>query len=59
MWNQVTIDVPDDLKDAVIGELSEDGVAGLWEDGTPEPGVTRLVVYLDHPPNKARIDEKV
>jgi ribosomal protein L11 methyltransferase len=47
-WNQLTIDVPDDLIDAVVGELSGDGVAGVWESHSPEPGLTRVVLYF-HP----------
>jgi ribosomal protein L11 methyltransferase len=47
MWNQITLDVPDDLKDAVIGELSEDGVAGVWEYTADHAGSTRLVAYFD------------
>jgi ribosomal protein L11 methyltransferase len=49
MWNQITLDVPDDLKDAVIGELSEDGVAGVWEYAADHSGTTRLVAYFDTP----------
>src|SRR5215831_7004462 len=45
-WNQVTIDVPDDLIDAVVGELSVEGVTGVWESHAPEPGKTRLVLYF-------------
>src|SRR5207244_2112842 len=45
-WNQLTLDVPDDLIDAVVGELSGDGVAGVWESHAPETGVTRLVLYF-------------
>lgn len=45
-WRQLTLDVPDDLKDAVVGELSEAGIAGVWEDGEPAAGVTRLAVYF-------------
>ena len=45
-WNQFTIDVPDDLVDAVVGELSGDGAAGVWESSAPEPGFTRLVLYF-------------
>lgn len=44
-WIQLTLDVPDDLKDAVVGELSGEGVAGVWESGEPAPGWTRLIVY--------------
>jgi ribosomal protein L11 methyltransferase len=43
---QLTIDVPEILKDAVIGELSECGPAGLWERGEPVPGITRIEIYF-------------
>ena len=46
---QLTIDVPEDLKDAVIGELSEYGAAGIWESGEPFPGIARLEVYYNSP----------
>ena len=45
-WNQLTLDVPDDLKDAIVGELSYEGVSGVWEEGQPQPGHTRLVLYF-------------
>lgn len=45
-WQEITFDVPDDLKDAVVGELSEQGAAGVWEAEEPSPGITRLVVYF-------------
>jgi len=45
-WNQLTLDVPDELKDAIVGELSSEGVSGVWEKGQPQPGHTRLVVYF-------------
>ncbi len=45
-WNQITIDVPDGLTDAIIGELSDDGVAGVWESSALESGLTRLVFYF-------------
>jgi len=47
MWNQIALDVPDDLKDAVIGEMSGDGIAGVWESPAVS-GSTRLVAYYGH-----------
>lgn len=44
---QLTVDVPEELKDAVVGELSECGAAGIWESGEPFPGITRLEIYFD------------
>ena len=46
---QLTIDVPEELKDAVIGEFSELGADGIWENGEPLPAVTRLEIYFTTP----------
>jgi ribosomal protein L11 methyltransferase len=46
-WKQISLDVPDELIDSVVGELSTDGVAGVWESPASEPGVTRLVLYFN------------
>jgi ribosomal protein L11 methyltransferase len=58
-WNQLTLDVPDDLIDAVVGELSGDGVAGVWESLAPEPGFTRLVLYFNFRSNLEQIETLV
>jgi ribosomal protein L11 methyltransferase len=58
-WNQLTVDVPDDLIDAVVGELSGNGIAGIWESHAPEPGVTRLVLYFNHRSNLEEIENVV
>jgi ribosomal protein L11 methyltransferase len=58
-WNQLTVDVPDDLIDAVVGELSGDGVAGVWESHSPEPGLTRLVLYFGPRSNLEDIESQV
>ena len=55
-WNQLTLDVPDDLKDAIVGELSFEGVSGIWEEGQPRPGHTRLVVYFNSPSDLKSIE---
>jgi ribosomal protein L11 methyltransferase len=55
-WNQLTLDVPDDLVDAVVGCLSNDGVAGVWESEAPEPGNTRLILYFGHRHTLERIE---
>lgn len=43
--HQITFDIPDTLKDAVIGELTELGAAGIWESGDAE-----LTAYFDAVP---------
>ncbi len=58
-WNQLTLDVPDDLKDAIIGELSDDGVSGIWESGEPQPGHTRLVLYFSPRSNLENIERRL
>lgn len=45
-WHEITLDVPDALKDAVIGELTELGAAGFWESSE-----TQLTAYFHNPPN--------
>ena len=58
-WNQLTLDVPDDLIDTIVGELSADGVAGVWERPATEPGLTRLVLYFSHRSNLDKIETAV
>jgi ribosomal protein L11 methyltransferase len=58
-WNQLTLDVPDDLIDTIVGELSGDGVAGVWEKPASEPGLTRLVLYFSHRSNIDKIESAV
>jgi ribosomal protein L11 methyltransferase len=58
-WNQLTLDVPDELIDAIVGELPTDSVAGVWESPAPEPGSTRLVLYLSHRCNLDQIQTVV
>src|SRR5437016_10241634 len=58
-WNQLTVDVPDDLVDAVVGELSGDAVAGVWENESPQSGYTRLVLYFGSRSNLEQIQRHV
>jgi ribosomal protein L11 methyltransferase len=58
-WNQLTLDVPDDLIDTIVGELSGDGVAGVWERAGAPPGATRLVLYFNSPSNLEKIENVI
>jgi ribosomal protein L11 methyltransferase len=58
-WNQLTVDVPDDLIDTIVGELSGESVAGVWERSAPDPQLTRLVLYFTHRSNLDRIETVV
>jgi len=58
-WNQLTLDVPDELIDAIVGELSTDGVAGVWERPGPAPGLVRLVVYFGLRSNLDKIESGI
>lgn len=58
-WNQLSVDVPDELIDAVVGEASSEGVAGVWESHAAEPGVTRLVLYFGIRSNLQKIESLV
>lgn len=46
-FQQLTIDVPDELKDILTGEFAELGVSGIWENGEPFPGFTRFEIYFN------------
>jgi ribosomal protein L11 methyltransferase len=50
-WTEITLFVPDSLKDAVSGELSELGAAGIWEKESAEAGDTKLAAYFDSAPD--------
>jgi len=58
-WNQLTLDVPDDLIDAIVGELSGEGVAGVWERPAPDLRLTRLVLYFTRRSNLDRIESLI
>jgi ribosomal protein L11 methyltransferase len=58
-WSEITLTVPDALKDAVSGRLSELGVAGIWESAQPGAGDTRLVAYFESPADLEGIREAI
>src|SRR5262249_17306789 len=49
-WTEIALLVPDDLKDAISGELSELGATGIWESEERPEGYTRIVAYFENPP---------
>ena len=56
---QLTIDVPEQLKDAVIGEFSELGADGIWESGEPDPSITRLEIYFNTPVRLEDVESRI
>jgi ribosomal protein L11 methyltransferase len=58
-WTQLTLDVPDDLVDAIVGEFVVDGAAGIWESASPTPGLTRLVAYFARRSDTEKIQRDV
>jgi ribosomal protein L11 methyltransferase len=46
-WSEITLIVPNSLKDAVTGELASLGAAGIWERGEPTAGDTKLAAYFE------------
>jgi ribosomal protein L11 methyltransferase len=50
-WTEITLTVPEALKDAVSGELSELGASGIWESEESGPGEIELVAYFDVTPD--------
>lgn len=46
-WNTIPVEVPVELKDAIVGEFSQDGILGVWEKPSAEPDRIELVLYFD------------
>ncbi len=45
-WPTITVDVDEDLKDAVVSEFASDGIVGVWE--TPGSGdAVTLILYFE------------
>lgn len=59
MWNKLTIDVPDDLKDAVVGELSECGVAGVCDEDDTSSNKSKLVAYFAQPVDLDPVETRI
>ncbi len=59
MWNQITLDVPEDLRDALVGELFEDGVSGVWEATAAQAGLIRLTFYFGDQSNLDSIEGRI
>jgi ribosomal protein L11 methyltransferase len=59
MWHQITFNVPYELVDAVVGELAEDGVAGVWEDDSAEDGSACVHLYFPPQSDLNRIEERL
>lgn len=49
IWTTLSLHVPDPLlKDALVGEFSQDAIAGVWERAS-SPEQTEVVFYFDSP----------
>ena len=48
-WTAITLLVPDLLKDAISGELSDLGATGIWEKEDADAGYTGLTAYFETP----------
>jgi ribosomal protein L11 methyltransferase len=49
-WTTLSLRVPDPLlKDALVGEFSQDAMAGVWERALSPDDETELVFYFDSP----------
>ena len=51
-WQTITLTVPEQLKEAIVGEFSSDGIEGVWEREASACNETELVLYFeaDHVP---------
>jgi ribosomal protein L11 methyltransferase len=46
-WQTITLTLPEQLKDAIVGEFSSDGIAGVWEREAPGGNGTEMVLYFE------------
>ena len=58
-WSELTLTVPNALKDAIVGELSELGASGVWESGEPDADHTQLAAYFAAEADFERIRESL
>jgi ribosomal protein L11 methyltransferase len=52
-WHTITVRIPEDLRDAIVGEFSADHIAGVWEravNGDDGGYPLELVLYFDQIP---------
>jgi ribosomal protein L11 methyltransferase len=58
-WQTITLTVPEELKEAVVGEFSSDRIAGVWERVADEGGGTEMVLYFDTGKNVPLVNARV
>ena len=58
-WSEIELTVPNELTDAVSGELSELGASGIWESSDPNSEQTRLIAYFKSPADLDGITESL
>lgn len=46
-WITISIEAPEELKDALVGEFSSDRILGVWERPSTEPGSLDLVFFFE------------
>ena len=58
-WLTMTVDVPEELKDAFVGEFSRDRILGVWEKTAPGNQRIELVLYFDEARTPPLVEARV
>jgi ribosomal protein L11 methyltransferase len=58
-WLTITVDVPEELKDAFVGEFSRDRILGVWEKPAPGDQRIELVLYFDEARKPPLVEARV
>ena len=58
-WLTMTVDVPEELKDAFVGEFSRDRILGVWGKTAPGNQRIELVLYFDEARTPPLVEARV
>ncbi len=58
-WLTITVDVPEELKDAFVGEFSRDRILGVWEKPAPGDQRIELVLYFEEARTPPLVEARV
>ena len=58
-WLTISVDVPEELKDAIVGEFSRDRILGVWEKTAPGNHRIELVLYFDESQTPPLVEARV
>ena len=58
MWPSITVQVPEDLKDAIVGEFASDSIVGVWENPASDDAIT-LILYFEDGRAPSLVDARI